>query len=48
MLIIILICAAAISMFLGDIESAAVIIFVLIVNATLGTIQHLKAEQSFK
>ena len=33
-------------MFLGDIESAAVIIFVLIVNATLGTIQHLKAEQS--
>ena len=46
MLIIILICAAAISMFLGDIESAAVIIFVLIVNATLGTIQHLKAEQS--
>ena len=46
MLIIILLCAAAISMFLGDIESTLVIVFVLIVNATLGTLQHIKAEQS--
>ncbi|SOC13373.1 Ca2+-transporting ATPase [Ureibacillus xyleni] len=45
-LVIILIVAAIISMFLGDIDSSIVIIVVIVLNAILGTIQHLKAEKS--
>ena len=45
-LVIILIVAALISSFLGEIESAAVIMVVVILNAILGTVQHVKAEQS--
>ena len=45
-LVIILIVAAFISAFLGEIESAAVIMVVVILNAILGTVQHVKAEQS--
>ena len=46
LLVIILIGAAVISMFLGNIESALVIFAVIILNAVLGTVQHVKAEQS--
>lgn len=45
-LVIILIFAAVISGFLGDIESAAVIFVVITVNAILGTVQQIKAENS--
>lgn len=45
-LVIILIGAAVVSAFLGKIASAGVILAVVIINATLGTIQHVKAEQS--
>jgi len=45
-LVIILIVAALISAFLGEIESTIVIMFVVILNAILGTVQHVKAEQS--
>lgn len=45
-LVIILIIAAIISGFLGDIESAAVIVIVITMNAILGTVQTVKAEQS--
>lgn len=45
-LIIILIVAALISAFLGKFESAIVIMVVVIINAILGTVQHVKAEQS--
>jgi Ca2+-transporting ATPase len=45
-LVIILIGAAIISAFLGKIASAGVILAVVILNAVLGTIQHVKAEQS--
>jgi len=48
LLVIILIGAAVISMFLGNVESAIVIFAVIILNAILGTVQHLKAEQSLK
>lgn len=46
LMVIILIIAATISMFTGDIESTIVIISVLILNALLGTIQHVKAAKS--
>src|SRR4051794_22127020 len=45
-LVIILIVAALISAFLGEIESTTVIMVVVILNAILGTVQHVKAEQS--
>ena len=45
-LVIILLIAATISMFLGNVESAIVIFVVVIINAILGTVQHIKAEQS--
>ncbi len=45
-LVIILIIAAVISGFLGDIESAAVILVVITINAILGTVQTVKAQQS--
>ncbi len=45
-LVIILIIAAVVSGFLGDAESAAVILIVITINAILGTVQTIKAEQS--
>lgn len=45
-LVIILIVSAIISMFLGEVESAAVILVVITINAILGTVQTIKAEQS--
>lgn len=45
-LVIILIISAAVSGFLGDGESAVVILVVITVNAILGTVQTIKAEQS--
>ncbi len=47
-LVIILMVAAIISAIMGKVESTLVIIMVLIINALLGTIQHVKAEQSLK
>ncbi|WHH60126.1 cation-translocating P-type ATPase [Petroclostridium sp. X23] len=47
-LVLILIGAAIISGFLGKIESTLVIMVVVIINAVLGTAQHIKAEQSLK
>lgn len=45
-LVMILILAAVVSGFLGDAESAAVILVVITINAILGTVQTVKAEQS--
>ncbi|MDD2980983.1 MAG: cation-translocating P-type ATPase [Hespellia sp.] len=45
-LVIILIIAAIVSGLLGDGESAIVILIVITINAILGTVQTLKAEQS--
>lgn len=45
-LVIILIIAAVISGILGDAESAVVIFVVITINAVLGTVQNIKAEQS--
>lgn len=45
-LVIILIIAAIVSGFMGDAESAAVILIVITMNAILGTVQTVKAEQS--
>lgn len=47
-LVIILVVAALISVAMGKLESTMVIIAVLILNAVLGTVQHIKAEQSLK
>lgn len=47
-LVLILIAAAVISAFLGKFESTLVIIVVVAINALLGTVQHIKAEQSLK
>lgn len=46
LLVVILIVAAAISMFSGNLESTIVILVVLVMNAVLGTVQHVKAEKS--
>ena len=46
LLVGILIVAAIISMFSGEIESTIVIFAVIILNAILGTVQHFKAEKS--
>lgn len=46
MLVIILAAAAIISMISGQVESTIVIFVVLIINAILGTVQHLKAQAS--
>ena len=48
LMVIILIIAAVISAFTGNLESTAVIIVVLILNAILGTVQHVKAEKSLE
>lgn len=45
-LVIILTIAAVASGFMGDVESAAVILIVITMNAILGTVQTIKAEQS--
>ncbi len=45
-LVIILIIAAVVSGVLGDLESTIVILVVITINAILGTVQTLKAEQS--
>lgn len=47
-LVLILLSAAIISAFLGKLESTVVIMVVVIINAILGTMQHIKAEQSLK
>ena len=47
-MVIILIIAAVISAFTGELESTLVIIAVLILNAILGTVQHIKAEKSLE
>ena len=47
-LVIILIVAAIISAFFGKISSAGVIMAVVVLNAVLGTIQHVRAEQSLR
>ncbi len=47
-LVLILLAAAIISAFLGKFESTLVIIVVVVINAILGTVQHVKAEQSLK
>ncbi|MFJ7933326.1 cation-translocating P-type ATPase [Sporosarcina sp. NPDC096371] len=46
LLVIILMVAAAISFLLGEVESTIVILIVIILNSILGTVQHVKAEQS--
>lgn len=46
LLVIILIIAAIISMFSDNVESTIVIIAVIVMNAVLGTVQHIKAEKS--
>ena len=48
LMVIILIVASVISAFTGNLESTAVIIVVLILNAILGTVQHVKAEKSIE
>ena len=46
LLVIILVVAAVVSLFSGSVESTIVIFMVLILNAILGTVQHVKAEKS--
>ncbi|MGL4910300.1 MAG: cation-transporting P-type ATPase, partial [Cetobacterium sp.] len=47
-LVVILLAAAIISFVSGNKESTIVILAVLIMNAILGTVQHLKAEKSLE
>lgn len=47
-LVLILIASAIVSGILGDAESAAVIVIVITINAILGTVQTVKAEQSLQ
>ena len=46
LLVVILLVAAGISMFSGNVESTIVILLVLVMNAVLGTVQHVKAQKS--
>ena len=48
LMVMILIVAAIISMFSGNEESTIVIFAVLVMNAVLGTVQHIKAEKSLE
>lgn len=48
LMVIILIIAAIISMFSGNVESTIVIFSVIVMNAILGTFQHVKAEKSLE
>lgn len=45
---LILIVSAVVSLFLGETESAAVILVVITMNAILGTVQTIKAENSLE
>lgn len=45
-LVLILIIAAIVSAFMKDVESCAVILVVITMNAILGTVQTVKAEKS--
>ena len=45
-LVLILIVSAVVSLFLGETESAVVILIVITMNAVLGTVQTIKAENS--
>ncbi|MCL2024197.1 MAG: cation-translocating P-type ATPase [Coriobacteriia bacterium] len=47
-LVIILIVAATVSAILNDVKSAVVIVIVVMINAVLGLVQTLKAEQSLR
>lgn len=47
-LVLILIVSAVVSLFLGETESAAVILLVITMNAILGTVQTIKAENSLE
>ncbi|MBQ7924984.1 MAG: cation-translocating P-type ATPase [Lachnospiraceae bacterium] len=46
LLVVILVAAAVISMLSGNPESTLVILLVLVMNALLGTVQHVKAQKS--
>lgn len=48
LLVLILIAAAGISIFTGNVESTIVILVVIVLNAVLGTMQHVKAEKSLE
>jgi Ca2+-transporting ATPase len=48
LLVIILIASAVLSAAFGKVESAVVIVMVLMLNAVLGTMQHVKAERSME
>lgn len=48
LLVIILMIAAVISMFSGNLESTIVILAVIVLNAVLGTVQYVKAEKSLE
>lgn len=47
-LVIVLLAASIISFISGNVESTIIILVVLIMNAILGTLQHLKAEKSIE
>lgn len=46
LLVVILMIAAIVSMFSGNLESTIVILMVLVMNAILGTVQHVNAQKS--
>ncbi len=48
LLVLILVVAATISLFSGNMESTIVILAVLVLNAILGTVQHVKAQRSLE
>lgn len=48
LMVAILLIAAGISMFSGNVESTIVIVAVLLLNAILGTVQHVKAQKSLE
>ncbi len=48
LLVVILLIAAIISMISGNVESTIVIIAVILLNAVLGTVQYVKAQQSLE
>ena len=48
LMVVILLAAALISAFSGEVESTVVIFAVLLLNAVLGTVQHFKAEKSLE
>ncbi|MBQ4284554.1 MAG: HAD-IC family P-type ATPase, partial [Lachnospira sp.] len=48
LLVVILIIAASISLVSGNVESTVVILLVLLLNAVLGTVQHVKAQKSLE